>query len=47
VEPGVAPSPASDPSAARREARSGLVVALAALLLLVAFRLLGAAWSGS
>jgi len=32
---------------ARREARRGLVVALTALLLLVAFRLLRAAWDGA
>jgi len=50
AKPGVAPETAADPSGARREARHearrGLVVALAALLLLAAFRLVRVAWGG-
>jgi hypothetical protein len=42
-----APSgPAASRDAASREAQRGLVVALAAILLLVAWRLLRAAWDG-
>ena len=54
AKPGVAPETAANPSGARREAwrearreaRRGLVVALAALLLLATFRLVRAAWGG-
>jgi len=42
-----APEAGVGESAAAREARRGLVVALAALLLLVAFRLVRAAWGGA
>ncbi len=54
AQPGVAPLTVSAQPATRREARRearhearrGLVVALAALLLLAAFRLVRAAWGG-
>ena len=47
AQPGAAPVTESMQPTARREARRGLVVALTALLLLVAFRLLCAAWDGA
>ena len=47
AQPGVPPLAESLQPIARREARRGLVVALAVLLLLVAFRLLRAAWGGA
>jgi len=47
AQPGVPPLAESLQPIARREARRGLVVALAVLLLLVALRLLRAAWGGA